>query len=133
VFPPEYEPLPKNVKLIYDGTPVTLHKDAEEVATFFGGMLSSTHNVENPTFVINFFEDFSAILDKTGHGKDKDGKTVKIKKFDLCDFKPIFEHYENEKAAKKAMSAAEKKALKAEKDAVEAPYMVVVSILRRAK
>jgi DNA topoisomerase-1 len=123
VFPPEYQPLPKNVKLVYDGVPVTLHKDAEEVATFFGGMLSSTHNVENPTFVKNFFEDFSAILDKTGHGKDRDGNTVKIKKFEKCDFKPIFEYFEAEKATKKALSNAEKKALKAERDAAEAPYM----------
>jgi DNA topoisomerase-1 len=123
VFPPEYEPLPKNVKLIYDGVPVTLHKDAEEVATFYGSMLNSTHNVENPTFNKNFFEDFTAILDKTGHGKDKSGNTVKIKKFELCDFKPIFEYFEAERVRKKALPAAEKKALKAEKDAAEAHFM----------
>ncbi|CAO2657047.1 Nn.00g058500.m01.CDS01 [Neocucurbitaria sp. VM-36] len=123
VFPPEYEPLPKHVKLIYDGVPVTLHKDAEEVATFYGGMLNSTHNVENPTFNKNFFEDFTAILDKTGHGKDKAGNTVKIKKFEKCDFKPIFEWFEAERAKKKALPAAEKKALKAEKEAAEGHYM----------
>jgi len=123
VFPPEYEPLPKHVKLVYDGVPVTLHKDAEEVATFYGSMLNSTHNVENPTFNKNFFEDFSAILDKTGHGKDKTGNTVKIKKFEKCDFKPIFEWFDAERAKKKALSAAEKKALKAEKEAAEAEYM----------
>lgn len=121
VFPPEYEPLPKNVKLIYDGVPVSLHPEAEEIAGFYGGMLNSTHNIENPTFNKNFFEDFVAVLDKTGHGKDKDGKTVKIKKFEKCDFKPIFEHFDAERARKKALPAAEKKALKAEKDEVEAP------------
>jgi DNA topoisomerase-1 len=123
VFPPEYEPLPKNVKLIYDGVPVSLHPEAEEIAGFYGGMLNSTHNVENPTFNKNFFEDFVAVLDKTGHGKDKDGKTVKIKKFEKCDFRPIFEHFDAERARKKALPAAEKKALKAEKDEVEAPFM----------
>ncbi|OSS54020.1 hypothetical protein B5807_00944 [Epicoccum nigrum] len=123
VFPPEYEPLPKNVKLIYDGVPVSLHPEAEEIAGFYGGMLNSTHNVENPTFNKNFFEDFVAVLDKTGHGKDKDGKTVKIKKFEKCDFRPIFEHFDAERAKKKALPAAEKKALKAEKDEVEAPFM----------
>ena len=123
VFPPEYEPLPKNVKLVYDGVPVSLHPEAEEIAGFYGGMLNSTHNVENPTFNKNFFEDFVAVLDKTGHGKDKDGKTVKIKKFEKCDFKPIFEHFDAERARKKALPAAEKKALKAEKDAIEAPFM----------
>ncbi|KAF3046480.1 DNA topoisomerase 1 [Didymella heteroderae] len=123
VFPPDYEPLPKNVKLVYDGVPVTLHPEAEEIAGFYGGMLNSTHNVENPTFNKNFFEDFVAVLDKTGHGKDKDGKTVKIKKFEKCDFKPIFEHFDAERARKKALPAAEKKALKAEKDAAEEKYM----------
>ncbi|KAI4662036.1 uncharacterized protein J4E78_004827 [Alternaria triticimaculans] len=123
VFPPEYEPLPKHVKLVYDGVPVTLHKDAEEVATFYGSMLNSTHNVENPTFNKNFFEDFTKVLDKTGHGKDKDGNTVKIKKFEKCDFKPIFEWFDAERAKKKALSQAEKKALKAEKEAAEAQYM----------
>lgn len=123
IFPPEYEPLPKHVKLVYDGVPVSLHPEAEEIAGFYGSMLNSTHNVENPTFNKNFFEDFVAVLDKTGHGKDKDGKTVKIKKFEKCDFKPIFEHFDAERARKKALPAAEKKALKAEKDTVEAPFM----------
>lgn len=123
VFPPEYEPLPKNVKMRYDGVPVSLHPDAEEVAGFYGSMLNSTHNVENPTFNKNFFEDFKEILDKTGHGKAPDGKTIKIAKFEKCDFKPIFEFYDGERQKKKSLSAAEKKAIKAAKDEVEAPYM----------
>ena len=123
VFPPPYEPLPKNVKMRYDGVPVTLAPEAEEVAGFYGGMLNSTHNVENPTFNKNFFTDFKEVLDETGHAKDKDGKTVKINKFEKCDFKPIFEHFDSERQAKKSLPAAEKKAIKAEKDVVEAPYM----------
>ena len=122
VFPPEYEPLPKNVQLVYDGTPVTLDPKAEEIAHAFGGMLNSTHNVENPTFQKNFFADFKEMLDETGHGKDRDGKQVKILKFDKCDFKPIFNHLDAERQAKKALPAAEKKKLKAEKDELEAPY-----------
>jgi DNA topoisomerase-1 len=133
VFPPEYVPLPKHVKLIYDGTPVTLDKEAEEVASFYGAMLNSTHNVENPTFNKNFFEDFSELLDKTGHGKDKDGKTIKIKKFEKCDFKPIFEWFDSERAAKKALPAAEKKALKAEKDKAEALYQYCIWDGRKQK
>ncbi|KAF2736602.1 hypothetical protein EJ04DRAFT_510908 [Polyplosphaeria fusca] len=123
VFPPPYEPLPSNVKLVYDGVPVTLHIEAEEVATFYGSMLHSTVNITNETFNKNFFEDFTATLDKTGHGKDKQGNTIKIKKFEKCDFKPIFEWFEAERAKKKALPAAEKKTLKAEKDAAEASYM----------
>ncbi|CAL8575204.1 DNA topoisomerase 1 [Xanthoria parietina] len=123
VFPPPYEPLPRNVKLLYDGKPVSLAPEAEEVATFFGSMLNSTHNVENPTFQKNFFADFQEILKKTGGAKDKDGSKVEVKEFTKCDFKPMFEFFDAQRAEKKALPAAEKKKLKAEKDAVEAPYM----------
>ncbi|KAL8972298.1 MAG: hypothetical protein Q9183_000627 [Haloplaca sp. 2 TL-2023] len=123
VFPPPYEPLPKNVKMLYDGKPVSMAPDAEEVAVFFGSMLNSTHNVENPTFQQNFFADFQEVLKKTGGARDKDGTKVDIKAFAKCDFQPIFEYYDAQRAEKKALPAAEKKRLKAEKDAAEAPYM----------
>ena len=123
VFPPEYEPLPKKVKMLYDGIPVSMAPAAEEVACFFGSMLNSTHNVENPTFQKNFFNDFSKILKDTGGATDKDGKKVAIKEFAKCDFKPIFEHFDADRQRKKALSSAEKKAIKAKKDEVEAPYL----------
>ena len=123
VFPPPYEPLPKNVRMRYDGIPITMAPEAEEVAGFFGGMLNSTLNVENPTFQKNFFHDFTAVLKETGGAKDKDGNKVNVKDFSKCDFKPIFEHFDTQRVEKKALPAAEKKRLKAEKDAVEAPYM----------
>lgn len=94
VFPPPYEPLPKNVKLIYDGTPVTLPPEAEEMAGFYGGMLNSTVNVENPTFNKNFFSDFKAKLEETGNATDKDGNKIKIKTFEKCDFTKIFEWFD---------------------------------------
>ena len=123
VFPPDYEPLPKNVKMKYDGVPVTLKPEAEEVAGFFGGMLNSTHNVENPTFQKNFFADFRDIIKKSGGATDPKGEKIAIKEFDKCDFKPIFEHFDAQRAAKKALPAADKKAIKAQKDAAEAPFM----------
>ncbi|KAL2808126.1 hypothetical protein BJX63DRAFT_410103 [Aspergillus granulosus] len=123
VFPPPYEPLPKNVKLKYDGVPVDLHPDAEEVAGFFGTMLNSTQNVENPTFQKNFFMDFKEILKKTGGAKDQNGNKVDIKEFSKCDFRPIFEFYDSQRQERKALPPAEKKRLKAEKDEQEAPYM----------
>ncbi|KAK5056628.1 hypothetical protein LTR84_012160 [Exophiala bonariae] len=126
VFPPPYEPLPKNVRLKYDGVPVKLHPDAEEVAGFFGSMLNSTHNVENPTFQKNFFDDFKDILKKTGGATDRNGEKVQIKEFSKCDFRPIFEHYDAQRAAKKLLPAAERKALKAEKDEAEAQYMYCI-------
>ena len=123
VFPPPYEPLPKNVKLKYDGVPVTLHPDAEEVAGFFGGMLNSTHNVENPTFQKNFFNDFKETLKQTGGAKGPDGQKVAIKDFAKCDFKGIFEYYDSQREAKKAMSKEEKKQAKADKDEAEAAFI----------
>ncbi|EXJ74569.1 DNA topoisomerase I [Cladophialophora psammophila CBS 110553] len=123
VFPPPYQPLPDHVKMKYDGEPITLHPDAEEVAGFFGSMLNSTHNVENPTFQKNFFSDFRDILKKTGGAKNRNGERVDIKEFSKCDFRPIFEYYEADRAAKKALSKEEKRAIKVAKDEAEAPYM----------
>ena len=133
VFPPPYEPLPGNVKMRYDGVPISLNPDAEEIAGFYGGMLNSTHNVENPTFNKNFFDDFKEKLDETGHGKGPNGEKIKITKFEKCDFKPIFEYYDAERQRKKAIPAAEKKAIKAEKDTVEAPFMFCLWDSRKQK
>ncbi|KAL2823161.1 hypothetical protein BDW59DRAFT_149020 [Aspergillus cavernicola] len=133
VFPPPYEPLPKNVKLKYDGIPVDLHLDAEEVASFFGTMLNSTQNVENPIFQKNFFGDFKDILKKTGGAKDQKGNKVDIKEFSKCDFKPIFEYFDAMRQEKKALPPAEKKRLKAEKDEEETPYMYCVWDGRKQK
>ncbi|TGJ80635.1 hypothetical protein E0Z10_g8134 [Xylaria hypoxylon] len=105
LFPPEYEPLPKNVKLIYNGTPVNLHVEAEEVAGFFGAMLNSAHNVENPVFQKNFFNDFKDVLKRTGGAKDRQGAKVDIKEFSKLDFQQIFDYYQ------------------AEKDQLETPFM----------
>jgi DNA topoisomerase-1 len=126
VFPPPYEPLPKNVKLLYDGIPLTLSVEAEEIAGFFGAMLNSTHNVENPTFQKNFFVDFTEEVKKTGGAKDKDGNKVSIKEFSKLDFKPIFNYYDAKNQEKKARSTAEKKADKAARDAIEAPYTTCI-------
>ena len=123
LFPPPHEPLPQKVKLYYDGQPVNLHIEAEEVATFFGSMLHSTLNVENPVFQKNFFLDFKDIVKKTGGAKDENGKAVDIKDFKKLDFTKIFDHYKGLSDAKKTRPAAEKKAEKAEKDKVEAPFM----------
>ncbi|KAK8087934.1 DNA topoisomerase [Apiospora hydei] len=122
MFPPLYEPLPKHVKLLYDGTPVTLHPDAEEVATFFGGMLHQPHHVENPTFQSNFFADFRKVIDETGGAKDKQGNKVDIKKFDKLDFKPIFEYMQAQSEMKKNRSKEEKKAESEAKKELEKPY-----------
>lgn len=123
VFPPPYEPLPDNVKLIYDGKPINLSIEAEEVAGFFGAMLNSTHNVENPTFQKNFFGDFQDILKNTGGAKDRDRNKIAIKEFNKLDFSKIFDYYTAKNDARKARSSAEKKAETVAKADIEAPYI----------
>lgn len=126
VFPPEYEPLPKDVKLLYDGIPLTLSIEAEEAATFFGFMLHSTLNVENPVFQKNFFADFTDILKKSGGATDKDGNKVPIKDFKKLDFKPMFNYNDAKNAAKKARPNSEKKAEKEAKALLDAPYTTCI-------
>lgn len=58
LFPPPYEP--HGVKMRYDGQPIELSADAEEVATFYAGVIGTDY-VNNPTFNENFFRDFLAI------------------------------------------------------------------------
>lgn len=122
VFPPPYEPLPNSVRMCYNGIPITMAPEAEEVAGFFGAMLNSTHNVGNPVFQKNFVADFQKMLKETGGATDRNGKKIDIKEFSKCDFQPIFDYYDAQRTEKKALPAAEKKKLKAEKDAAEASY-----------
>ncbi|KAL7943444.1 hypothetical protein V8C42DRAFT_346894 [Trichoderma barbatum] len=124
LFAPEYEPLPKHIKMYYDGQPVTLAPEAEEVATFWVAMMTaaSTHHLDNPVFRKNFFTDFSDIIKKYG-AKDAQGKKIDIKSLDKCDFSKMQEFWTAKNEAKKSMTKEEKAAAKAEKDALEAPYL----------
>lgn len=123
LFPPAYKRLPSHVKLVYDGVSVDLETDAEEVACFFGSMLNSKHNVENPTFQRNFFGDFKAVLEETGGARDLKGNLVEIEEFDKLDFTGIYDHFAALNLARKNRSAAEKKAEKEQKAAAEGPFM----------
>lgn len=123
MFPPPYEVLPSSVKMKYDGKPITLAPDAEEVAGFFGAMLETEH-AQNPTFQKNFFTDFKAVIKESGGAKDADGKKVSILSFSKCDFSDMYAYFERKREEKKATSPAEKKAIKAARDEIEEPYKV---------
>jgi len=58
---------------------------------------------------------------------------VPIKSFEKCDFMPMFNYFEAKKAEKKAMSAAEKKALRLEKDESEKKYTTCLLDGRKEK
>ncbi|CAL1706465.1 unnamed protein product [Somion occarium] len=126
-FPPPYEALPKNVRMKYNGKPIDLPPESEEVAGFYAALLETEH-AQDKTFNSNFFKDFLEILKEH---PPVDG--MKIEEFAKCDFRPIFEYFEDEKAKKKALSAAEKKELKAAKDKLEAPYTHCVLDGRKEK
>lgn len=115
IFPPPYEPLPSYVKLYYNGKPVTLSHEAEEVAGFFGAMLETDH-AKNPVFQKNFFEDFLQVI------KESNGSDVELKKFEHCDFTKMHAFFEKQREDKKNMTKAEKKQVKDERDAIEAPF-----------
>ncbi|CAK9215968.1 unnamed protein product [Sphagnum troendelagicum] len=110
IFPPPYES--HGVKMLYDGKPVDLTNEQEEVATMFAVMKDSDYATK-PKFLKNFWEDWKAIL----------GKGHVIKKFELCDFTPIYDWAQAEKERKKSMSAEEKKRAKEEKLKAEDKYM----------
>lgn len=61
LFPPAYEP--HGVKMKYDGKPISLSPEAEEVASFFAALIETDHG-KNPVFQKNFFADWQEILKK---------------------------------------------------------------------
>ncbi|XP_022753082.1 DNA topoisomerase 1 alpha-like isoform X2 [Durio zibethinus] len=110
IFPPPYKP--HGVKMLYDGQPVDLTPEQEEVATMFA-VMKDTDYMSKTQFKKNFWEDWSKLL----------GKKHTIKKLDRCDFSPIYEWHLQEKEKKKQMSSEEKKALKEDKLKQEEKYM----------
>jgi len=128
IFAPEYEPLPKNVKLYYEGKPITLSKEAEEVATFWVAMLATEANstqgyTEKEVFRNNFFNDWKEYLKKYG-AWDSEGNKVTIKSLEKCDFSKMLDYWVAATEAKKTknLSKEEREAKKKEKDELEAPY-----------
>lgn len=116
IFPPEYEPLPKSVKLIYNGQPVSLPPQAEEVAGFYGAMLETDH-AKNPVFCDNFFHDFLEVLEECGGCPE-----TKITAFKLCDFTKMYAHFQKEREAKKAVPPQERKRIREERAKDEEKY-----------
>ncbi|KYK58277.1 topoisomerase I [Drechmeria coniospora] len=136
MFAPEYEPLPKHIRLLYDGKPINLSKEAEEVATFWVAMMTpaSIHHLDNPVFRSNFFSDFSDFIKKHG-ATDMKGNKVAVKSLDKCDFSKIQEFWMARIEANKTknLSKQEKEAAKAKKDELEAPYITCMWDGRKQK
>ncbi|EFN52427.1 hypothetical protein CHLNCDRAFT_36846 [Chlorella variabilis] len=102
--------------MLYDGVPVDLTPEQEEVATFFA-VMKETDYMKKDTFLNNFWEGFREVL---GHGHV-------IKSLDKCDFLPFYNWHMAEREPKKNLSkeggaSQEKEKLKKEKDEAEAKY-----------
>jgi len=136
LFPPSYEPLPSNIKVLYKGSPVDLDKKntrnkfnitAEEAAVFFAMKMeqddrlaeenkSRVKAVDDPKFMANFWNDWKVIL----------GQGHVIKSIKDVDFRPvqrfIASRSEQKKLSKKQLTKEEKKAEKEEKEAIKDLY-----------
>lgn len=110
IFPPPY--MPHGVKILYNGKPVDLTPEQEEVATMFAVMKDTDYMLKDK-FKENFWNDWRKLL----------GKNHVIQSLDKCDFTPIYDWCQQEKEKKKQMSSEEKKALKEEKLKMEDKFM----------
>lgn len=90
LFPPEYEV--HGVKMLYEGKPVDLTPEQEEVATMFA-VMKETDYMKNERFLKNFWDAFKPIL----------GKGHIIRDLKKCDFTPIYEYHMAEREKKKAL------------------------------
>jgi DNA topoisomerase-1 len=109
MFPPEYEP--HNVTILYDGEPVKLTPEQEEYASFYARFLETDY-VKNRTFNKNFWHDWRKLL----------GKEHKIKEFEKCDFRPIYDYLLKDKEKKADMTKEEKEKQKNERLKLEEKY-----------
>jgi DNA topoisomerase-1 len=100
IFAPDH--VRHNVPLLYEGVPVELNDEQEELATFYASIPDDGPQLGNPktreVFQKNFFDDFKATL-PPGHV---------VKKFSKCDFSRIKNHLELQKSLKKAATDQEK-------------------------
>ncbi|TKY86349.1 hypothetical protein EX895_004498 [Sporisorium graminicola] len=121
-FPDPYQPLPKDIKLKYDGKPVDLPPQTEEVAMFYAVKLQTQH-AQNAIFNRNFFDDFKADLKNY---PPRDG--TQIKSFDKLDFGDMYNYWRSLKDAelerKKSLAPSARKREIEERKAEETKWKV---------
>ncbi|KAJ7997728.1 hypothetical protein DPEC_G00215130 [Dallia pectoralis] len=102
-FPPEYQPLPDNVRFYYMGKAVKLNPAAEEVALFFAQMLDHEYTTKE-VFRNNFFADWRKEMTLE--------ERMLISDLSKCDFGELHAMHNERVEARKAMSKAEKLVIK---------------------
>ncbi|XP_062402979.1 DNA topoisomerase 1 isoform X2 [Sardina pilchardus] len=102
-FPPEYPPLPPNVRFYYDGKPVKLSPRAEEVGLFFAQMLDHEYTTKE-VFRSNFFRDWRKEM-------TLEERTL-IADLNRCDFGELHAMHKSKVEARKNMTKDEKQVIK---------------------
>ncbi|XP_066541222.1 DNA topoisomerase I, mitochondrial [Hoplias malabaricus] len=102
-FPPEYQPLPDNVKFYYNGKAVKLSLPAEEVALFFAQMLDHEYTTKD-VFRNNFFKDWRKEMTLE--------ERMLITDLNKCDFGELHAMHKEKVEARKNMSKEEKLVIK---------------------
>uniref|UniRef100_A0A8C9SJ15 DNA topoisomerase I n=1 Tax=Scleropages formosus TaxID=113540 RepID=A0A8C9SJ15_SCLFO len=102
-FPPEYQPLPDNVRFFYNGEHIKLSPATEEVALFFAQMLDHEYTTKD-VFRNNFFKDWRKEM-------THDERRL-IVDLDKCDFGELFQMHKDKVEARRNMSQEEKQAVK---------------------
>lgn len=113
LFPPEYLPLPKNIKLKYDGKAMELSNDAEEVAGFYAAMLHSDYCTKE-MFNKNFLFCWQKKMTKE--------ERQTITNFKKCDFTVMQAHFSAQSELRKSASKEDKKARKEAEDKIKEEY-----------
>ena len=103
VFAPAYVPLPSNIRMNYNGTPLKLSEKAEEVMTFYAKMLNEDY-VTKEVFNRNFFHDW-----RNEMTSDERKTITDLRK---CDFTQVHKHFLLQSKLRKERSKEEKQAEK---------------------
>ncbi|XP_062860294.1 DNA topoisomerase I, mitochondrial [Trichomycterus rosablanca] len=102
-FPPDFQPLPDDVKFYYDGKHVKLSLAAEEVALFFAQMLDHEYTTTE-VFRNNFFKDWRKEMTLE--------ERMLITDLNKCDFGELHVMHRQKVEARKNMSKEEKLVIK---------------------
>ncbi|PVU87995.1 hypothetical protein BB561_006085 [Smittium simulii] len=112
LFPPEYEP--HGQPIFYNGKPVYLEPEIEELVGFYAALLETDH-AKNKIFQKNFFKEFTEMLDKSE-------KNYGITDISKCDFSSMHRYFNKLKEEKKLLTKDEKQVLKDEKLKIDNAY-----------
>uniref|UniRef100_A0A6M2E0L8 DNA topoisomerase I n=1 Tax=Xenopsylla cheopis TaxID=163159 RepID=A0A6M2E0L8_XENCH len=113
LFAPPYERLPSNVKFYYDGKPMELSQDTEEIACFYAKMLTHDYT-SKPVFNENFFRDWRKAMTESE-------KHV-IKDLTKCDFRKMNAYFTDLSEKNKQRTKEEKQKIKEKNEEIVKEY-----------